>query len=55
MQYCDHRGEEEQAHAGRKTFFLEEVTIDDLHAVIKAGRTTCVAVMQHYIRSGAGL
>src|ERR1700761_6552909 len=32
-----------------KPFSLEEVMIDDLHAVIKAGRTTCVAVVQHYI------
>ena len=30
-------------------FRLEEATIDDLHAAIKAGRTTCVEVVQHYI------
>jgi amidase len=30
-------------------FRLEEATIDDLHRTIKAGRTTCVAVVQHYI------
>jgi Asp-tRNA(Asn)/Glu-tRNA(Gln) amidotransferase A subunit family amidase len=30
-------------------FCLEEATIDDLHEAIKAGRTTCVAVVQHYI------
>src|SRR5437868_14804983 len=30
-------------------FALEEVKIDQLHEAIKAGRTTCVAVVQHYI------
>ncbi len=30
-------------------FCLEEATIDDLHAAICAGDTTCVAVVQHYI------
>jgi len=30
-------------------FALEEATIDQLHAAIRAGRTTCVAVVQHYI------
>jgi hypothetical protein len=30
-------------------FRLEEATIDDLHAAIRAGRTTCVAVVQRYI------
>ena len=30
-------------------FRLDEATIDDLHAAIKSGRTTCVAVVQHYI------
>src|SRR5207237_4572430 len=30
-------------------FALEEVKIDQLHGAIKAGRTTCVAVVQHYI------
>ncbi len=30
-------------------FRLEEATIDELHAAIKAGRTTCVAVVRHYI------
>jgi amidase len=28
---------------------LDEATIDELHAAIKSGRTTCVAVVQHYI------
>ncbi len=32
-----------------KPFQLEESTIDDLHRAIKAGRTTVVAVVQHYI------
>ncbi|MBI3516040.1 MAG: amidase [Proteobacteria bacterium] len=30
-------------------FRLEEATIDELHSAIKAGRTTCVAVVRHYI------
>src|ERR1700710_940950 len=30
-------------------FALEEATIDDLHHAIRDGRTTCVAVVQHYI------
>jgi Asp-tRNA(Asn)/Glu-tRNA(Gln) amidotransferase A subunit family amidase len=30
-------------------FRLHEATIDELHAAIKSGRTTCVAVVQHYI------
>jgi amidase len=32
-----------------ETFRLEEATIDDLHQAIRDGRTTCVAVVQHYI------
>ena len=32
-----------------KPFQLEEATIDDLHQAIKAGKTTVVAVVQHYI------
>jgi amidase len=32
-----------------KPFRLEEVTIDELHEAIGTGRTTCVAVVQHYI------
>jgi amidase len=31
------------------TFRLEEATIDELHEAIKAGRTTCVAVVRHYL------
>ena len=30
-------------------FRLEEATIEELHAAIRAGQTTCVAVVQHYI------
>ena len=30
-------------------FRLDEATIDELHAAIKSDRTTCVAVVQHYI------
>ena len=30
-------------------FSLEEATIEQLHAAIRAGQTTCVAVVQHYI------
>ena len=32
-----------------KPFQLEEATIDDLHRAIRAGETTLVAVVQHYI------
>jgi Asp-tRNA(Asn)/Glu-tRNA(Gln) amidotransferase A subunit family amidase len=32
-----------------KAFQLEEATIDELHAAIRAGHTTCVAVVQEYI------
>src|SRR5712671_2176435 len=38
----------EQSEA-RKPFRLEEATIDELHAAIRAGETTCVQVVQHYI------
>ena len=30
-------------------FRLEEATIDELHQAINVGRTTCVAVVQHYL------
>src|SRR5215813_9602364 len=30
-------------------FRLEEATIDDLHDAIRAGRTTCVDVVRHYL------
>ena len=32
-----------------KAFRLEETTIDDLHRAIREGRTTVVAVVQHYL------
>jgi len=35
--------------AQKQPFRLDEATIDELHAAIKSGRTTCVAVVQHYI------
>src|SRR2546422_717233 len=35
--------------AGDNVFRLEEATIDELHRAIKDGRTTCVAVVRHYI------
>jgi amidase len=30
-------------------FRLEEATIDELHAAIRSGQTTCVAIVQHYL------
>ena len=33
----------------KKPFRLEEATIEELHAAIRGGETTCVAVVQHYI------
>ena len=35
--------------AGSNLFRLEEATIDELHQAIRDGRTTCVAVVRHYI------
>jgi Asp-tRNA(Asn)/Glu-tRNA(Gln) amidotransferase A subunit family amidase len=35
--------------AGDNVFRLEEATIDELHQAIKDGRTTCLAVVRHYI------
>src|SRR5580704_16735330 len=35
--------------APEQPFRLEEATIDDLHRAIRAGRTTCVAVVEHYL------
>jgi amidase len=32
-----------------KPFRLEEATIDELHAAIRSGETTCVAVVEHYL------
>lgn len=34
----------------KKRFQLEEATIDDLHRAIRSGKTTVVAVVQHYIK-----
>jgi amidase len=36
-----------ETHA--RPFRLEEATIEEMHAAIKAGQTTCVAIVQHYI------
>jgi Asp-tRNA(Asn)/Glu-tRNA(Gln) amidotransferase A subunit family amidase len=33
-----------------RPFVLEEATIDELHAAIRAGETTCVQVVEHYLR-----
>jgi amidase len=64
VQYCDHRGltyadwydanydpsvQRGEPMSDDEPFSLEEATIDELHEAIKAGRTTCVAVVQHYI------
>src|SRR2546422_8769119 len=38
-----------QLGAPEKPFRLEEATIEELHAAIKSGQTTCVAIVQHYI------
>jgi amidase len=35
--------------ASQEPFCLEEATIDELHQAIGAGRTTCVAVVRHYL------
>jgi amidase len=32
-----------------KPFRLEEATIDELQRAIRAGRTSCVAIVRHYI------
>jgi amidase len=39
----------DQVALDRKPFSVVEATIDELHAAIKAGRTTVVAVVQEYI------
>ena len=39
----------EERGGGKKPFRLEEATIDELHRAIRAGQTTCVAIVQHYI------
>src|SRR6478735_2372454 len=35
--------------APKKPFVLEEATIDELHAAIKADETTCVDIVRHYL------
>lgn len=33
----------------REAFRLEEATIDGMHQAIRDGRTTCVALVKHYL------
>ncbi|MFQ6028888.1 MAG: amidase, partial [Dehalococcoidia bacterium] len=40
----------EKLEAGSKTFRLEEATIDELHAAIKSGQTTCVEIVRQYLQ-----
>src|SRR5512143_566237 len=35
--------------APKKSFVLEEATIDDLHAAIRASETTCADIVRHYL------
>ncbi len=35
----------EELRAQNQTFRLEEATIDELHAAIKSGQTTCVEIV----------
>ncbi len=39
----------EELGARNKPFCLDEATIDELHAAIKSGQTTCVEIVQYYI------
>jgi amidase len=39
----------EQSGPLKKPFRLEEATIDEMHAAIRAGEITCVQIVQHYI------
>jgi hypothetical protein len=39
----------EQPGAQPKPFRLEEATIDEMHAAIRAGEITCVQIVSHYI------
>ena len=39
----------DRCSAQSNTFRLEEATINELHDAIRSGRTTCVAIVQHYI------
>ena len=38
-----------QLRSREKPFRLEEATIDELHAAITAGETTCVGIVRHYL------
>jgi hypothetical protein len=38
-----------QLGAPERSFCLEEATIEELHAAITSGQTTCVAIVQRYI------
>jgi Asp-tRNA(Asn)/Glu-tRNA(Gln) amidotransferase A subunit family amidase len=38
-----------QSEPETESFVLEEATIEDLHAAIRAGRTTCVEVVERYL------
>lgn len=38
-----------QFGAHEKPFRLEEATIEELHAALQSGQTTCVEIVQHYI------
>jgi amidase len=38
-----------QRSTHEKPFRLEEATLEALHAAIRSGQTTCVAVVQHYL------
>jgi Asp-tRNA(Asn)/Glu-tRNA(Gln) amidotransferase A subunit family amidase len=42
-------GVRRKAHPKNGPFKVEEATIDELHAAIRSGATTCVAVVQRYI------
>src|SRR5262245_1356725 len=46
---CGQEADLMTARSGKAPFRLEEATIDDLHAAIRAGETTCVDVVAHYI------
>jgi len=39
----------EQPTTAKKSFRLEEATIDEMQAAIRAGEITCVQIVQHYI------
>src|SRR5437588_2224051 len=39
----------DQKAGAKKPFHLEEATIDELHAAIRAGETSVVEIVQHYI------